>query len=77
MKQEMTREPFTTEIPELSGKVVARAYQESGECHSLDSGYEQDGTVVVEFTDGTKLVVISWWCNDSTASTEYTIEGEA
>jgi len=73
-RREQRREEFTTEIEGLAGAVVRRAYQESGEFHSLDEGYAADGDIVVEFEDGRRLVVSSHWCNDSTSSTEYEIE---
>lgn len=68
----MIRESFTTEIPVLAGKVVKRAYQEAGEYHGSDDGYEADGEVVIEFEDGSSLSVVGHWCNDGTASTDYT-----
>ena len=71
MKRE---DQFETEIPELAGRTVARAVQTSGDYHPLDGGYEADGDVVMDFTDGSRLTVQSHWCNDDTASTEYGFE---
>lgn len=61
-----------TPIP-LVGKTVARAFQGSGEEHSLDGGFTDDGAVVIEFVDGTRLVIEGRWCNDGTASTGWDI----
>jgi hypothetical protein len=63
----------TPDLQQLVGKTVASARQETSEYHSLDSDYEQDGDVVIEFTDGSSITVTGYWCNDGTASTEYKI----
>lgn len=70
MTRKQNGSPATTTIlPEFAGKIVQRIYQDSGDFHSLDGGYEQDGPVTIEFTDGTTLMVVGSWCNDDTAST--------
>lgn len=71
--QNMDPESVEGPIPEIIGKTVAAAYQQAGGFHSLDEGYAKDGPVVIEFTDGTVFAVEGFWCNDSTASTEYTL----
>lgn len=68
-KREPMKEPDPKPIL-LEGKTVKRAYQEAGEPHSLDNCWENDGDVVIEFTDGSTITVSSHWCNDSTSSTE-------
>lgn len=72
-EQNHDRESVGASIPEIVGKTVAAAHQEVGEFHSLDGGYEKDGPVIIEFTDGSSIVVEGFWCNDSTASTEYKV----
>jgi hypothetical protein len=67
------RAPFVVDIPELAGKTVASARQESGDSH-LDGDYAQDGPVIIEFTDGTALIVESYWCNDDTSGIEFSIK---
>lgn len=72
-RQQENREAVRASIPEIVGKTIAVAHQEAGGFHGLDGGYAKDGPVVIVFTDGTTLTVEGFWCNDSTASTEYTL----
>jgi len=67
----MTKKPFAVQIHELTGKTIQRAWQGPGDYNSLDGGYDHDGPVTLEFTDGTSVVVEGAWCNDGTASTDY------
>ncbi len=71
MSDDKNRTEFAVPIRELVGKTIRSATQRSGDYHNLDNGYEQDGEVVLEFTDRSTLTVRSSWCNDGTARTEF------
>lgn len=60
---------------DIAGKQVAAAWQVHGDHHPLDGGYDEDndGDVIIQFTDGTELRVWSYWCNDQTSSMEFGI----